>query len=108
MRPPFGVLQLNYHFWNKLSSHISNERNCSFFSVIAAMNSLMTLFKKNWRRARYQGVRKNLFDLRRCAMAHNLHILARSHAPTQQTNSRPHISSRRTFPLIHSIIGRVK
>ena len=29
------------------------------------------------RRARYRGVRKNLFDLRRCAVVHNLHILAR-------------------------------
>jgi hypothetical protein len=27
-------------------------------------------------RARYWGVRKNLFDLRRCAVVHNLHVLA--------------------------------
>ena len=27
----------------------------------------------------YRGVRKNLFDLRRCAVVHNLHVLARSH-----------------------------
>lgn len=30
-------------------------------------------------RARYRGTRKNLFDLRRCAVVHNLHVLARSH-----------------------------
>ena len=30
------------------------------------------------RRARYRGVRKNLFDLRRYAVIHNLHVLARS------------------------------
>jgi len=30
------------------------------------------------RRARYRGVRKNLFDLRRCAVVHYLHVLARS------------------------------
>ena len=30
------------------------------------------------RRARYRGRRKNLFDLRRCAVVHNLHVLARS------------------------------
>ena len=30
------------------------------------------------RRARYRGTRKNLFDLRRCAVVHNLHVLARS------------------------------
>jgi hypothetical protein len=29
------------------------------------------------RRARYRGVRKNLFDLRRCAAVHNLHLAAR-------------------------------
>jgi transposase len=28
-------------------------------------------------RARYWGVRKNLFDLRRCAVVHNLHVIAR-------------------------------
>src|SRR5947207_4765903 len=30
------------------------------------------------RRARYRGIRKNLFDLRRCALIHNLHVLALS------------------------------
>ena len=29
------------------------------------------------RRARYRGVRKNVFDLRRCAVVHNLHVLMR-------------------------------
>jgi transposase len=29
------------------------------------------------RRARYRGTRKNLFDLRRCALVNNLHVLAR-------------------------------
>jgi hypothetical protein len=28
-------------------------------------------------RARYRGLRKNLFDLRRCAVVHNLHVVAR-------------------------------
>jgi transposase len=32
------------------------------------------------RRARYLGVRKNLFDLRRVAVVHNLHVLARQPA----------------------------
>ena len=27
-------------------------------------------------RARYRGSRKNLFDLRRCAVVHNLHVIA--------------------------------
>ena len=29
-------------------------------------------------RARYKGVRKNLFDLRRSAVVHNLHVIART------------------------------
>jgi hypothetical protein len=33
------------------------------------------------RRARYRGTRKNLFDLRRVAVVHNLHIIARQPAP---------------------------
>jgi hypothetical protein len=32
------------------------------------------------RRAHYRGIRKNLFDLWRCAVIHNLHVLARSDA----------------------------
>jgi hypothetical protein len=35
-------------------------------------------------RARYCGVRKNVFDLRRCAVVHNLHVLARLTEPQQQ------------------------
>jgi Transposase DDE domain len=33
------------------------------------------------RRARYRGVRKNVFDLRRCAVVHNLHVLMRLPQP---------------------------
>jgi hypothetical protein len=33
------------------------------------------------RRARYRGSRKNLFDLRRCAVVHNLHVIARFPEP---------------------------
>ncbi len=32
------------------------------------------------RRARYRGTRKNLFDLRRVAVVHNLHVIARQPA----------------------------
>ncbi len=34
------------------------------------------------RRARYRGTRKNLFDLRRVAVVHNLHVIARQPAAT--------------------------
>jgi hypothetical protein len=36
------------------------------------------------RRARYVGQRKNLFDLRRVAVVHNLHVIARQPPPAQQ------------------------
>jgi hypothetical protein len=36
------------------------------------------------RRARYLGQRKNLFDLRRVAVVHNLHVIARQPRPAQQ------------------------
>ena len=36
-------------------------------------------------RARYKGVRKNLFDLRRSAVVHNLHVIARTMPAVQQT-----------------------
>jgi hypothetical protein len=36
------------------------------------------------RRARYLGERKNLFDLRRVALVHNLHVIARQPSPAQQ------------------------
>jgi Transposase DDE domain len=35
-------------------------------------------------RARYLGQRKNLFDLRRIAVVHNLHVIARRPPQTQQ------------------------
>jgi hypothetical protein len=36
------------------------------------------------RRARYLGQRKNLFDLRRVAVVHNLHVIARQSPPARQ------------------------
>ena len=36
------------------------------------------------RRARYCGQRKNLFDLRRCAVVDNLHVVSRLHAQARQ------------------------
>ena len=35
-------------------------------------------------RARYLGLRKNLFDLRRVAVVHNLHVIARQPPPDHQ------------------------
>ncbi len=40
-------------------------------------HSLAHIGRWQGRRCRYKGVRKNLFDLRRCAVVHNLHAIAR-------------------------------
>lgn len=45
---------------------------------VAVEHSLAHVGRWQGRRARYRGLRKNLFDLRRCAVVHNLHVLARS------------------------------
>lgn len=37
------------------------------------------------RRARYRSTRKNLFDLRRCAVVHNLHVITRPNILDQHT-----------------------
>lgn len=44
---------------------------------VAVEHTLAHVGRWQGRRARYRSVRKNLFDLR-CAVVHNLHILARS------------------------------
>src|SRR6266567_4566573 len=45
---------------------------------VAVEHTLAHVGRWQGRRARYRGLRKNLFDLRRCAIVHNLHVLARS------------------------------
>jgi hypothetical protein len=47
---------------------------------VAVEHTLAHIGQWQGRRARYRGMRKNLFDLRRCAAVHNLHVLARSQA----------------------------
>ena len=50
---------------------------------VAVEHALAHVGRWQGRRARYCGLRKNLFDLRRCAVVHNLHVLARSPAFSQ-------------------------
>jgi transposase len=42
---------------------------------VAVEHALAHVGRGQGRRARYRGVRKNVFDLRRCAVVHNLHVL---------------------------------
>jgi transposase len=49
---------------------------------VAVEHALAHIGRWQGRRARYRGARKNLFDLRRCAVIHNLHVIARLPQPT--------------------------
>ena len=42
---------------------------------VAVAHALAHVGRWQGRRARYRGVQKNVFDLRRCAVVHNLHVL---------------------------------
>jgi hypothetical protein len=44
---------------------------------VAVEHALAHIGQWQGRRARYRGIPKNLFDLRRCAVVHNLHVIAR-------------------------------
>ena len=44
---------------------------------VAVEHALAHIGHWQGRRARYCGVRKHVFDLRRCAVVHHLHVLAR-------------------------------
>ena len=48
---------------------------------VAVEHALAHIGRWQGRRARYRGARKTLFDLRRCAVVHNLHVLARLPQP---------------------------
>ena len=54
---------------------------------VAVEHALAHVGRWQGRRARYRGVRKNVFDLRRYAVVHNLHVLARL---IRTNNSRRH------------------
>jgi transposase len=51
---------------------------------VAVEHTLAQVGHWQGRRARYLGQRKNLFDLRRCAVVHNLHVIARQPWVAQQ------------------------
>ena len=50
---------------------------------VAVEHGLAHIGQWQGRRARYRGKRKNLFDLRRTAVVHNLHVIARTRALDQ-------------------------
>lgn len=57
---------------------VTPESRTKLRERVAAEHTLAHVGRWQGRRARYRGTRKNLFDLRRCAVVHNLHVFARS------------------------------
>jgi hypothetical protein len=71
--------------WQELRErHQPPQGRAKLRERVAVEHALAPIGHWQGRRARYRGVRKNVFDLRRCAVVHNLHVLARLTEPTQQ------------------------
>ena len=56
---------------------------------VGVEHSLSHMARWQGDKARYIGTRKNLFDLRRTAVVHNLHVLARMFANQKSSFSQP-------------------
>ncbi len=54
---------------------------------VAVEHTLARVGQWQGNRARYIGVRKNLFDLRRMAVVHNLHVIARMSEATVEAST---------------------
>ncbi len=71
-----------FHWHRSVALSVQEERvaqtirRAKLRERVAAEHTLAHVGRWQGRRARYRGLRKNLFDLRRCAVVHNLHILA--------------------------------
>ena len=64
--------------WELRTQQQTPEGRAKLRERIVVEHSLAHIGRWQGRRARYVGARKNLFDLRRCAVVHNLHVIARS------------------------------
>jgi transposase len=61
----------------------SPEGRAQLRERVAVEHALAHIGRWQGRRARYRGLRKNLFDVRRAAVIHNRHVIARTAAATQ-------------------------
>jgi hypothetical protein len=69
--------------WELRQRQVTPHGRAKLRERVAVEHALAHIGRGLGRRARYRGVRKNLFDLRRTAVVHNLHVLARSPAREQ-------------------------
>lgn len=69
--------------WELRQRQLTPSGRAKLRERVAVEHALAHIGYWQGRRARYRGLRKNLFDLRRRAVVHNLHVLARLVAQTQ-------------------------
>ena len=69
--------------WELRQRQLTPQGRAKLRERVAVEHALAHIGRWQGRRARYRGVRKNLFDLRRNAVVHNLHLIARSPAREQ-------------------------
>jgi len=78
--PPAATGQLSVHPDEELLAGLRQQDTggrAKLRERIAVEHSLAHVGHWQGRRARYNGTRKNLLDLRRVAVVHNLHVIAR-------------------------------
>jgi Transposase DDE domain/Transposase domain (DUF772) len=66
--------------WELRQRQLTPQGRAKLRERVAVEHALAHMGRWQGRRARYRGPRKNLFDLRRTAVVHNLHVIARSPA----------------------------
>jgi hypothetical protein len=69
--------------WELRQRQLTPQGRVKLRERVAVEHALAHIGRWQGRRARYRGARKNLFDLRRNAVVHNLHVIARSPAQEQ-------------------------
>jgi Transposase DDE domain len=69
--------------WELRQRPVTPQGRTKLRERVAVEHALAHIGRWQGRRARYRGVRKNLFDLRRTAVVHNLHVIARLPARLQ-------------------------
>ena len=73
----FPSIQKSSYYKNYGGRQLTASGRAKLRERVAVEHSLAHLGHWQSNRARYTGLRKNLFDLRRTAVVHNLHVWAR-------------------------------
>jgi len=72
-------------FWELQQRQLTPAGRAKLRERVAVEHSLSHIGRWQGDQARYIGTRKNLFDLRRTAVVHNLHVLAKMFTNTTES-----------------------